>query len=95
MAQRLSVIRWTQTQSQYVALLGLPEQFRIDTLKRRNLGRGESVLIGERTPGIERDWYALAYERADMEFEEARQQAMATLAAENERRAAGKPSLLS
>ncbi len=95
MQQRLSIIRWTRTQSQFVALLGLPEQFRSESLKRHNLGTGETLLVGERTQGLGREWYALAYDKAEMEFDEARNRAIATLDAENRRRATGKPSFVS
>ena len=93
--QRLSIIRWMQTQSQYVALLDASERFRLDSLKRHKLGLGETLLVAERTQGLGRDWYALAYEKEDMEFEEARSRAIETVAAENQRRATGKYSFVS
>ncbi len=89
---RLSIIEWQRTQGQYVAVLQTLDHFTPNTLKRIPLGRGESVVTGQLKGSVRRDWYALAYNRQDMDFEEARQRAKATLAAENERRAAGKPS---
>ena len=54
--------------------------------------QGDEITVGEITGTHEKDWYALAYNKADMEFEEAHERAIATLTKENDLRAAGKRS---
>lgn len=89
---RLSIIEWQRTQGQYVAVLQTLDHFNSNTLKRIPLKRGENVITGQLVGSVQRDWYALAYNQQDMDFDEARLRARATLDAENERRKAGKPS---
>ena len=91
--QRLTFVRWQQTQTQYIGVIQVIERFVPGSLKVRSLGQGESVIVGELADTHRKDWYALAYNRADMDFEEARSRGIATLNRENELRAAGKPSL--
>ncbi len=92
MLLKLSIIEWQRTQGQYVAILQTRDHFKLDTLKRIPLGRGETLIAGQLVGSMQRDWYALAYSQPDMEFDEARQRAKATVTAENARRATGKPS---
>ncbi|MGQ9676633.1 MAG: hypothetical protein ACUVX1_13305 [Chloroflexota bacterium] len=91
--QRLSIMRWQQTQTQYIGVIQTIDRFKPGSLKVHDLGRGESVIVGELAGTYRKDWYALAYNRADMDFDEARTRGIATLNRENELRAAGKPSL--
>ena len=93
--RRLSIISWQRTQSQFIGIIQSLDHFVPDSLKVRSLSNGESVIIGEIVGTREKDWYAVAYNKADMDFDEARHRAIATLNKENELRAAGKPSLAS
>lgn len=91
--RRLSVINWQRTQTQYIGVIQTVDRFIPNSLKVKNMGRGESVIVGEIAGTHEKDWYALAYNKVDMDFDEAHDRAIATLNRENELRAAGKPSL--
>jgi hypothetical protein len=92
--RRLSIINWQRTQTQFIGVIQALDLFVPGSLKVRALGNGESAIVGELNDTHKLDWYALAYNKADMEFEEARGQAIATLNKENDLRTAGKPSLL-
>ena len=91
--QRLSIIRWQQTQGKYVATLQLLEMFKPNTLRPRETIQGATVLDGELLSTGRRGWYCISFPKEEMEFEEARERAGALLEMENQRRAAGKPSL--
>ncbi len=91
--QRLSIIRWQQTQGKYVGILQLLEMFKPSTLRPRETSQGATVLEGELVATGRKDWYCLSFPKEEMEFEEARERARAFLDVENQRRAAGKPSL--
>jgi len=88
---RLSIMQWQRTSSQYIGILQSLDNFVPGTIKIHRLGPGESVLVGTLARGGRKDWYALAYDKADMDFEDARSRATATVEAENTLRAAGKP----
>ena len=91
--QRLAITRWQQTQGKYVGILQDLQRFKPETLKPREVGQGATVLVGELAGTFQREWYCITFPKEELEFEEARQRAMAILEAENQRRAAGKPSL--
>ena len=91
--QRLSIIRWQQTQGKYVGILQDAQQFKADTLKQRSVGNLATVLVGEVAGTYQKEWYCITFPKDELEFEEARERARATLDAENALRAAGKPSL--
>ncbi|HEX2923037.1 MAG TPA: hypothetical protein VHS06_07775 [Chloroflexota bacterium] len=91
--QRLSIIRWQQTQGKYVAILQAQERFKAETLKARPIIKGATVLEGELVGTNQKEWYCISFPKEDWEFEEVREQAKTLLDMEYQRRAAGKPSL--
>ncbi len=91
--QRLSIMRWQQTQGKYVALLQAPDRFKPNSLRTKEIIKEAPVLEGELLGSGQKDWYCLSFPKEELEFEEARERAGAILALENQRRAAGKPSL--
>lgn len=91
--QRLSIIRWQQTQGKYVGILQAQERFKPNSLRPREIRGGATVLEGDLAGTGQRDWYCITFPKEEMEFEEARERARALLEMENQRRAAGKPSL--
>ncbi|MGE5618760.1 MAG: hypothetical protein ACM3US_05830 [Sphingomonadaceae bacterium] len=93
--QRLSIIRWQQTQGKYVGILQDQQRFKPETLRPVEVGQGATVLVGELVDTFQREWYCITFPKEEMEFEEARDRARAVLEVENQRRAAGKPSLAS
>lgn len=75
----LSVIDWKRTSGQYVAILQSLDRFdpaSIRPIEHRGL---EIVLGGTLKGSVEIDWYALAYDRNELEFAEARDMARQTL----------------
>lgn len=93
--QRLSIIRWQQTQGKYVGILQDQQRFKPETLRPVEVGQGATVLVGELVDTFQREWYCITFPKEEMEFEEARDRARAVLEVENQRRATGKPSLAS
>ncbi len=91
--QRLTVIRWQQTQGKYVGVIQDAQRFKPETLKPRPVGNMATVLVGEWVGGYQKDWYCITFPKEEMEFDEARERAMAILEKENQLRTAGKPSL--
>jgi hypothetical protein len=91
--QRLSIIRWQQTQGKYVGIIQDIQHFNQETLKPRPVGDMATVLVGELLGSYQRDWYCITFPKEEMEFDEARERAMTVLERENQLRAAGKPSL--
>ncbi|GEM_PF-2558215 len=91
--QRLSITRWQQTQGKYVATLQALDRFKPNSIQPRKVGQFATVLVGELLDTGQREWYCISYPKEEMEFEEARQRAGALVEDENQRRAAGKPSL--
>lgn len=91
--QRLSIIRWQQTQGKYVGILLDVQQFKPDTLKPKPVGKLAMALVGELVGTYQREWYCITFPKDELEFEEARERARAILDDENVRRAAGRTSL--
>jgi hypothetical protein len=91
--QRLSIIRWQQTQGKYVGILQDVQRFKPDTLQPKPVGNMATVLVGELAGSYQKEWYCITLPKEEMEFDEARERAIAILETENQRRAAGKPSL--
>ncbi len=88
--QRLSIIRWQQTQGRYVGVIQDAQRFKPETLKPKSVGEGATVLIGELVGSYQKEWYCISFPKEEMEFEEARERARAILETENQGRAAGK-----
>lgn len=75
----LSIIEWKRTSGQYVAVLQAIDRFEPGTIREIEKHGFETVL-GGRLRGTDRiEWYALAYDRRELEFDEARDMARATL----------------
>ena len=91
--QRLSIIRWQQTQGKYVGIIQSLEMFKSSTLRPRATVQGSTVLEGELISSGQKDWYCVSFPIEEMEFDEARERGRTLLEMENQRRAAGKPSL--
>lgn len=91
--QRLLILRWQQTQGKYVGTLELLERFTPGSLKPKQVTGGATVVVGELAGTFQKDWYCISFPKEEMEFEEARERARALVEMENQRRAAGKPSL--
>ncbi len=75
----LSVIEWKRTSGQYVAILQSIERFEpnsIQPIERRGM---ETILGGTLRGTVTDAWYALAYDRQELDFEEAREMARRTL----------------
>lgn len=75
----MNIIEWKRTASQYVAVLQSMDRFDVSTI--RELERhGFETILGGRLLGSERtEWYALAYDRNELEFDEAKALARETL----------------
>ena len=74
-----SVIEWKRTPGRFVAILEPLDLFDKDSIRELKPTGPETVLIGAiRATGRE-EWYALAYDRRDLEFDEARTMARASL----------------
>ncbi len=91
--QRLSIVRWQQTQGQYVGIIQALERFKPNSLRPREVGDMATVLEGELLGTAQKDWYCISLPKEEMEFDEARERARSILDTENQLRAAGKPSL--
>jgi hypothetical protein len=75
----MSIIEWKRTTGQYVAVLQSIDRFEPGTI-REIAKRGFETVLGGRLRGTDQvEWYALAYDRRELEFDEARDMARATL----------------
>jgi hypothetical protein len=75
----LGIIDWKRTSSQYVAILQSLDRFEPNSIREVSRANGEIVLAGVLKGTNETDWYALAYDRNEFEFDEARTRARAAL----------------
>lgn len=91
--QRLSIIRWQQTQGKYVGILQSQDRFNPSTLKARANIHGATILEGELVGVGQKEWYCISFPKEEMEFEEARERARSLVEMENQLRTAGKSSL--
>ncbi len=73
------IIEWKRTGGQYVAILEPLDQFEARSIHELQKRGPETVLAGKLKQTGDEEWYALAYSRFDLEFEEARAMAQATL----------------
>jgi hypothetical protein len=75
----LSIIEWKRTETQYVAILQALDRFEPGSI-REIRRQGPEIVLGGTLRGTTRtDWYALAYDRNELEFEEAKALARQTL----------------
>ena len=75
----LGIVEWKRTPSQYVAILQSVERFDPTSIRPIAKKNGETVLGGVLRGTDQTDWYALAYDRSEWDFDEARLQAHKTL----------------
>jgi hypothetical protein len=72
-----SIIEWKRTTTQYVAILQAADRFDPTTIRPVEKNGPETILAG-RLRGTDREeWYALAYDRNELDFDEARDLARA------------------
>jgi hypothetical protein len=75
----LSIIDWKRTPGQYIAILQSLERFDPSSIREIEKNGFETVLGGTLRGTTDTDWYALAYNRRELEFEEARTMARQAL----------------
>ena len=75
----LGIMDWKRTGSQYVAILQAWDRFEANSIKELSKKNGETVLAGVLRGTDITDWYAIAYDRNEYEFDEARIRARAAL----------------
>jgi len=75
----LGIVDWKRTSSQYVAILQSLDRFEPNSIREVSRSNGEIILAGVLKGTNETDWYALAYDRNEFEFDEARTRARAAL----------------
>lgn len=75
----LSIIEWKRTTTQFVAILQVMDRFEAGSIRELER-RGPETVLGGILRGTNRtDWYALAYDRNELEFEEAKELARQAL----------------
>lgn len=75
----LGIQEWKRTSSQYVAILQALDRFEPSTIREVSKKNGETILGGTLRGTDQTDWYAIAYDRNEWDFEEAREKAHQTL----------------
>ena len=75
----LSIIEWKRTPGQFIAILQVLERFEGGSIREIEKHGFETVLGGTLRGTAETDWYALAYNRRELEFDEARDLARQSL----------------
>ena len=75
----LGIIDWERTSSQYVAIVQALDRFESNSIREISKSNGETILAGVLKGSDETDWYAIAYDRNEYEFDEARLRARAAL----------------
>lgn len=74
-----AVIEWKRTPGQYVAILEPLDLFEPQSIRELKRTGPETILVGTLRSTGRDEWYALAYSRNDLEYEEARVMARAAL----------------
>ena len=75
----LGIQEWKRTERQYVAILQSMDRFEAGTIHEIEKNKGEIVLGGLIRGTDETDWFALAYDRNEWDFDEARARARQAL----------------
>ena len=70
---------WKRTSSQYIAILQALDRFEPGSIREVEKHRFETILGGKLRGTNTLDWYALAYDRRELEFDEARDMARQTV----------------
>lgn len=79
MLATLGVQEWKRTEGQYVAILQSIDRFESGSIREIEKRKGEIVLGGIIRGTDQTDWYALAYDRNEWDFDEARLRAREAL----------------
>ena len=74
-----SIIEWKRTPGKYVAILEPLEQFEARSIRELPAKGPEVILVGTLRGTESVEWYAIAYDRNLLEFDEARTMARAAL----------------
>ncbi|HUE75915.1 MAG TPA: hypothetical protein VMP10_03725 [Chloroflexota bacterium] len=74
-----NIIEWKRTTGQFVAILEAVDRFEPGTIREIKRHGPETVLGGMLRGTTNIEWYALAYNRNDLEWDEARALARETL----------------
>ena len=74
-----AVIEWKRTPGQYVAILEPLDVFETASIRELKRSGPETILVGTLRDTGQDDWYALAYSRNDLEWDEARTMARQAL----------------
>ncbi len=75
----LSIIEWKRTPGQFIAILQVLDRFEAGSIREIEKHGFETVLGGRLRGTTETDWYALAYSRRELDFDEARDLARQSL----------------
>lgn len=75
----LGIQEWKRTERQYVAILQSLDRFEPGSIREIERHQGEIVLGGVLRGTDQIDWYALAYDRNEWDFDEARVRARQAL----------------
>ncbi len=75
----LGIQEWKRTSSRYVAILQSLDRFEPNSIREIARKNGETILAGVIRGTDQTDWYALAYDRNEYEFDEARARAREAL----------------
>ncbi len=75
----LSIIEWKRTPGQYIAILQVLDRFEPGSIHEIEKHGFETILGGTLRGTDRTEWYALAYNRRELEFDEARALARQTL----------------
>ncbi|MHB1131277.1 MAG: hypothetical protein ACYC4L_02695 [Chloroflexota bacterium] len=75
----IGIIEWKRTNTQYVAILQVSDRFEPGTIGEIAKEGPETILGGRLVGTSKTDWYALAYSRMELDFDEAKERAHATL----------------
>jgi len=75
MERTLTVIEWKRTEGHYVAVLQALSRFQPGSIRQYSRQGFETVLVGRLSGQTDEDWYAIAYDRRELEFDEAREKA--------------------
>jgi hypothetical protein len=74
-----AIIEWKRTPGKYVAILEPLEQFEARSIRELKPNGPETILVGILRGTDQEEWYAIAYNRNDLEWDEARNMARQAL----------------
>ena len=68
----LGIIEWKRTPGQFVAILQVLDRFESGSIHELEKHGPETILGGTLRGTVTTDWYAIAYDRRELDFDEAR-----------------------